>query len=627
MAAGAVRDYGPQRNRAPGTADPPRLNPPAPGKNTTGWSPWPRTWACGARGCHRSSGVGGFLSFRRPLSTRRWCSTQRDSTAPSTGRWENRRPRSYSRATTTCGTPTESRPYRASARRGSPSPNPAAAPTPPAPYRPGPSRDGDDWIINGSKVFISGALWGDWGVVVRTYKPGDAPGGHGVRGGEFVVGLRPHADTRDSGPIHPAQLFFQDLRVPSRNVLGEVDGGWDLLANKLLARSRIPYSAANLGVSGGGASGWPWSILRRGRRSGRPSPPDRRYSGCWSTPRWKSVHAGGLSGKLHGNSTRVRTSDRRRRLPSCTRRMCWPESWTGPLQVHGGYGVTQEMPLGNAGIERRGCGASGRGAQEVNKMLIATGDTESGWGKALAQAGSPRRQHYPYSRHTRQGDDMSEQVYSPELEDVGNIVGLEHVNLTVPDQSTATAFYVGALGGTRDPYLMVGPGQYVGELGRPAVPPPDQRGSAPARPRRAGGTQPGTGSGSSYRGLRGGWGGRSFPGRTSTAASWVTGPWGNTFHCCDGGSDKFGEMSLGIPYVEFDVPAGTSDGIARFYQGDHGRAGGGVGRDGEGECRGRVRSCGFTESNGRYRGNMTAITSRYTWQGSRGRSTRWRNEA
>ena len=33
---------------------------------------------------------------------------------------------------------------------------------------------------------------------------------------------------------------------------------------------------------------------------------------------------------------------------------------------------------------------------------------------------------------------------------------MEHVNLTVPDQSTATAFYLSTLGGTRDPYLMVG---------------------------------------------------------------------------------------------------------------------------------------------------------------------------
>ena len=39
-------------------------------------------------------------------------------------------------------------------------------------------------------------------------------------------------------------------------------------------------------------------------------------------------------------------------------------------------------------------------------------------------------------------------------EDLGNIVGLEHVNLQIPDQGLATLFYVGGLGLTRDPYLM-----------------------------------------------------------------------------------------------------------------------------------------------------------------------------
>ena len=46
----------------------------------------------------------------------------------------------------------------------------------------------------------------------------------------------------------------------------------------------------------------------------------------------------------------------------------------------------------------------------------------------------------------------------------------------------------------------------------------------------------------------------------------VTGPWGNSFRCYDGRSDKFGEMSLGIPYVEFGVPSGTAEGIAAFYR-------------------------------------------------------------
>src|SRR3954464_8530417 len=39
-------------------------------------------------------------------------------------------------------------------------------------------------------------------------------------------------------------------------------------------------------------------------------------------------------------------------------------------------------------------------------------------------------------------------------EDLGNIVGLEHVNVTVPDQQLATLFYIKGLGLTRDPYIM-----------------------------------------------------------------------------------------------------------------------------------------------------------------------------
>ena len=41
-------------------------------------------------------------------------------------------------------------------------------------------------------------------------------------------------------------------------------------------------------------------------------------------------------------------------------------------------------------------------------------------------------------------------------QDIGNIVGFEHVNVRMPDQQIATVFYVMGLGFTRDPYLMVG---------------------------------------------------------------------------------------------------------------------------------------------------------------------------
>ena len=52
---------------------------------------------------------------------------------------------------------------------------------------------------------------------------------------------------------------------------------------------------------------------------------------------------------------------------------------------------------------------------------------------------------------------MNDMTYDRATQDVGNILGMEHVNVTVPDQTLALMFYVSGLGLTRDPYMMVGP--------------------------------------------------------------------------------------------------------------------------------------------------------------------------
>ena len=54
-------------------------------------------------------------------------------------------------------------------------------------------------------------------------------------------------------------------------------------------------------------------------------------------------------------------------------------------------------------------------------------------------------------------DDMAAKPkFNRAEEDLGNIVELGHVNVLVPDQSKAVAFYLMGLGLTRDPYLMAG---------------------------------------------------------------------------------------------------------------------------------------------------------------------------
>ncbi len=111
-------------------------------------------------------------------------------------------------------------------------------------------RDGDDWIINGSKVFISGADRAHFGLVfART----DASKG---RGGVtcFLVdtdmkGFHVRRVVHTLRSSHYAtELQFEDLRVPNANILGEVNGGF-AIANERLSRQRVPYAAACIGVA------------------------------------------------------------------------------------------------------------------------------------------------------------------------------------------------------------------------------------------------------------------------------------------------------------------------------------------------------------------------------------------
>ena len=43
-------------------------------------------------------------------------------------------------------------------------------------------------------------------------------------------------------------------------------------------------------------------------------------------------------------------------------------------------------------------------------------------------------------------------------------------------------------------------------------------------------------------------------------------PWGNRMRCYEPDTMRFGRIVLGMPYVEFDVPVGTAEAIARFYR-------------------------------------------------------------
>jgi hypothetical protein len=146
----------------------------------------------------------------------------------------------------------------------------------------------------------------------------------------------------------------------------------------------------------------------------------------------------------------------------------------------------------------------------------------------------------------------------------GNIVRIEHVNLRQPDQRLATIFYVSGLGLTRDPYMMTGVENMWINAGR------NQMHLPTGNPQRLRGR-----IGlilSDLDGLR-----KRLadiaPLLSQTEFRYedhggfveVICPWGNRFQCHPP-AQEFGDLELGIAYVEFDVAPRTASRIAAFYQ-------------------------------------------------------------
>ena len=160
---------------------------------------------------------------------------------------------------------------------------------------------------------------------------------------------------------------------------------------------------------------------------------------------------------------------------------------------------------------------------------------------------------------------MADKVYDRTTEDVGNIVNFGHVNVCIPEQRSATAFYVSGLGLTRDPYMVTGITNMWVNVGMsqfhlPTAEPQVVRGTTglviPDREallaRLAKARKDLDGSRFDFR-------------ETNDAVETVC-PWGNRIRCHAPDPDRFGRMALGMAYIEFDVPPGTAAGIARFYR-------------------------------------------------------------
>lgn len=112
--------------------------------------------------------------------------------------------------------------------------------------------DGDAYVVNGQKVWSSGAHYSKWGMLIARTNP-DVPKTRGITyfvldmetPGVEVVPLR-----QITGSAHFSEVFFSDVRIPVENVVGVVDDGWAVAKATLLnERAMMGNVLTDAGIS------------------------------------------------------------------------------------------------------------------------------------------------------------------------------------------------------------------------------------------------------------------------------------------------------------------------------------------------------------------------------------------
>ncbi len=231
-------------------------------------------------------------------------------------------------------------------------------------------QDGDDWVINGGKIFISGADRADYGLVFARTSPDKGRGGVTC----FIVdtdtpGFHVRRIVHTLRSAHYAtELQFEDMRVPAANILGEVNKGF-AIANDRLARQRIPYSAGCIGVA---VKAHELALDYSGQRETFGATLSSRQSIQWmlvdneidiQQARWATLEAASLADRgepfrKHAAMAKLIASEGASRVVDRS------------MQIHGGYGVTKDFPFERWYREMR-IRRIGEGPSEVQRHIIA----------------------------------------------------------------------------------------------------------------------------------------------------------------------------------------------------------------------------------------------------------------
>lgn len=232
-------------------------------------------------------------------------------------------------------------------------------------------KDGDYWIINGSKTFITHAISGDVAVVmVRTGQKNDK---HGMTAFIIEKGTEGFSSGHKMNKLgmrasETASLFFDNCRVHKDQIIGEIGNGF-VQALKLLDGGRISIAALSLGIARG-AYKCALQYANEREQFGKKIYNFQDVSFKIADMATK-IDASELlirrAGYLKDNNSIVTKESAMAKLYSSEVAV---EVSNESVQIHGGYGFTKDYPAEKFFRDAKLC-TIGEGTSAIQKMVIS----------------------------------------------------------------------------------------------------------------------------------------------------------------------------------------------------------------------------------------------------------------
>jgi hypothetical protein len=233
------------------------------------------------------------------------------------------------------------------------------------------TQEGDDWVINGAKNFITHGITGDIAVViVRTGEKGDSKGmtafvvERGTPG--FLAGKK--ENKLGMRASETAEMVFQDCRIPDTNRLGEVGQGF-VQAMKVLDGGRISIAAVSLGIAKGALD----CSIKYAKERVQFGKPIAHFQGIafkladmateYEAAELMTMHAADM--KDHGENVTLQSA----MAKYFASEVCVRNS-TEAVQIHGGYGYIKDFPAEKFYRDSKLC-TIGEGTSEIQKLVIS----------------------------------------------------------------------------------------------------------------------------------------------------------------------------------------------------------------------------------------------------------------